>query len=359
MLGPRLLATEKPIGSLAADGASVAYIADSTETDCEHVSVWTPSRARIQRVSYRLPAVHRVTTTTPTTSDVYELALAGSMVGWSTNLGCGNSGCGVDVHSARLPDANSGRDRLRRRHGLRQRVPAAIRPGRPWPRLRGRVRTCALRAPDGNGAEVPAAGRRGRGRRRRRPPRASRRGQELIVDDHLPGRGPGGTRRQAAAGRALDGRGWSRPEGLAEVYDTNGGGLLEQRPLQPGTVLDGSAGGVVVLRHGAVVTALRLDDGREVTFTRACGPVRAAIGGAGLYYSYPHFRARRASRARAAQGARAAAREREVVPAAVPCSAKTFKTGLRRRPLWPRATSTGTVGPTWSPGTRVDARSPC
>ena len=28
------------------------------------------------------------------------------MVGWSTNLGCGNSGCGVDVHSARLPDAN-------------------------------------------------------------------------------------------------------------------------------------------------------------------------------------------------------------------------------------------------------------
>ena len=104
VLGPRLLATEQPIGRLAADGASVAYIADSTETDCEHVSVWTPSRARIQRVSYRLPA--------PCDDDynsdvsVYELALAGSMVGWSTNLGCGNSGCGVDVHSARLPEAN-------------------------------------------------------------------------------------------------------------------------------------------------------------------------------------------------------------------------------------------------------------
>ena len=56
VLGPRLLATKNPIGRLAADGASVAYIADSTETDCEHVSVWTPNRARIQRVSYRLPS---------------------------------------------------------------------------------------------------------------------------------------------------------------------------------------------------------------------------------------------------------------------------------------------------------------
>ena len=104
VLGPRLLATQKPIARLAADGSSVVYVADSTETDCEHVSVWTPNRARIQRVSYRLPA--------PCDDDydndvsVFELALAGSMVGWSTNLGCGNGGCGVDVHSARLPDAN-------------------------------------------------------------------------------------------------------------------------------------------------------------------------------------------------------------------------------------------------------------
>jgi Tol biopolymer transport system component len=284
VLGQRLLATAQPIGRLAADGASVAYIADSTETDCEHVSVWTPSRARILRVSYRLPA--------PCDDDydsevsVYELALAGPMVGWSTNLGCGNSGCGVDVHTARLPEANPveagfddgedyGNEVLRSfdpvGRGRVFAVESRVRVEQPH----GGVRRCRL--PGHGVADAVDGGRLAVGGN----------GRELIVDDHcrvvsrvaLDTRGLrsvqlDGSRLLAARARSL------------EIYDTHAGGLLEQRPLLPGTVLDGSAGGVAVMRHGAVVTALRLGDGREVTFAPCAGPVLAAIGDAGLYYSY-------------------------------------------------------------------------
>jgi len=284
VLGPRLLATEKPIGRLAADGASIAYIADSTETDCEHVSVWTPSRAGIQRVSYRLPA--------PCDDDydsevsVYELALAGSMVGWSTNLGCGNSGCGVDVHRTRLPEANPvevafddgedyGNEFLRPfdpvGRGRVFAIESHVRVTEPG----GHLRRCKLPG-DQDADAVDGARLALRGV-----------GKEIIVDDHcrVVARVALDTKRLQTV--LLDGsRLVAARAGSLEIYDTNAGGLLEQRPLLPGTILDGAAGGVVVLRHGAVVTALRLDDGREVTFRPCLGPVRAAIGDAGLYYSY-------------------------------------------------------------------------
>ena len=327
VLGPRLLATEQPIGRLAADGASVAYIADSTETDCEHVSVWTPSRARILRVSYRLPA--------PCDDDydsdvsVYELALAGSMVGWSTNLGCGNSGCGVDVHTRAPAGGEPGRGRLRRRHGLRQRVPAAVRPRRSRPRLRGGV----ARPRRGAGRRAcGGASCRETGTRKRSTALGSRfagKGKELIVDDHcqVVSRVALDTKRLQTV--LLDGSRLiaARADSL-EIYDTNAGGLLEQRPLLPGTVLDGAAGGVVVLRHGAVVTALRLDDGRA----GHVHAVRRASAGRDRrrrpLLLVPHVRARRASRAGAAQAARAAARERErrIEPRCLR-SAQTFATG--------------------------------
>ena len=284
VLGPRLLATEKPIGRLAADGASVAYIADSTETDCEHVSVWTPNRARIQRVSYRLPAPCDDDYTNDV--NVYELALAGPMVGWSTNLGCGNSGCGVDVHSARLPDADPvevgfddgtdyGNEVLRPfdpvGRGRVFAIESHVRVEGPG----GGVRRCKL--PGGQDAEAVDGARLA----------LAGKGEQIIVDDHcqVVSRVALGTKRLQTV--LLDGsRLVAARAGSLEVYDANAGGLLEQRALLPGTVLDGASDGVVVLRHGAVVTALRLDDGRAVTFTPCRGPVLAAIGGAGLYYSY-------------------------------------------------------------------------
>jgi Tol biopolymer transport system component len=282
VLGPRLLATAKPIGRLAADGGSVAYIADSTETDCEHVSVWTPSRARILRVSYRLPA--------PCEDEyagdvsVYELALAGSMVGWSTNLGCGNSGCGVDVHSARLPDANPvelgfddgadyGNEFLLPFDPVgRGRVFAVenhVRVAEP----NGGVRRCNLPA-DADSVDGGRLAVRGTGK-------------ELVVDDHcqVVARVPLDTKRLQAV--LLDGpRLIAAWPGSLEIYDASAGFLREQRSLLPGTVVEGAAGGVVVLRSGRTVTALRLDDGRSATFRPCLGPVLAAIGDAGLYYSY-------------------------------------------------------------------------
>jgi Tol biopolymer transport system component len=284
VLGPRLLATEKPIGRLAADGDAVAYIADSTETDCEHVSVWTPGRARIQRVSYRLPAPCDDNYTDDVS--VYELALAGSMVGWSTNLGCGNSGCGVDVHSARLPDANPvevgfddgtdyGNEFLRPfdpvGRGPVFAVESHVRVEGPG----GNVQRCKLPG-DRDAESVDGARLALRGK-----------GQELIVDDHchVVGRVALDTKRLQTV--LLDGSRLvaARRDSL-EIYDANSGGLVEQRPLQPGTVLEGASNGLVVLRHGTAVTALRLDDGRAVTFRPCLGPVLAAIGSAGLYYSY-------------------------------------------------------------------------
>jgi Tol biopolymer transport system component len=284
MLGPRLLGTAKPIGRLAADGSSVAYAAGSTETDCEHISVWTPSARTMRRVWPRIPAP--CSDDYATDSSFYELALAGSMVGWSINLGCGNSGCGVEVHSARLPEADPtlvdeddgadyGNEFLRPfdpvgRGGVFA-VEDHVRVVLPG----GRIRRCRL--PGQQDAESVD----------RRRIAVGTGGGELVVDDRcaVVSRIPLVTKGLHAV--LLDGtRLLAFRRGIVDAYDIASRRLVLQRPVPLGTMVDGAAAGLVVYHRARTITALRLEDGRSVSFRPCHGPVGAAIADRGLYYSY-------------------------------------------------------------------------
>jgi Tol biopolymer transport system component len=284
VLGPTLLMTSKPIGRLAADGGSVAYVAGSTETDCEHVSVWTPSAAKIQRVWPRLPAPCYDEYSTE--SSVYELALAGPMVGWSLNLGCGNSGCGVDTHTAELPKAEPryvdeddgtdyGNDFLRPFDPVGSGDVFAVESHVRIALSGGGVRRCEL--PGHQDAESVAG--------HKLAVRTER--GELVVDDHcaVVSRIPLDTKGLKAV--LLDGsRLVAVRRGVLDVYDVAGGTLIAQRSVPAGTTLDGAAGGVVAFHRATIVTALRLDDGRSISFQLCHGPVGAAVSRLGLYYTY-------------------------------------------------------------------------
>ncbi|HKD33356.1 MAG TPA: FG-GAP-like repeat-containing protein [Gaiellaceae bacterium] len=283
VLGPRLLGTEERIGRLAADGDSIAYAVGSTETDCEHISVWTPSAAVVRRVWPRLPA--------PCDSDydgessIYELALAGPMLGWSQNLGCGNSGCGVQVETARLPKADPryideddgtdyGNDFLRPfdpvGRGNVFAVESHVRVELPG----GGVRKCEL--PGHADAESVDGG---------RIAVSTLRGA-LIVDDRCAAVKSVPLVTRGLKWVYLDGsRLVAVRHGYLEVHDIAGGRVIFERPLPAGAIVDGVAGGLVVLHRARTVTVLRLDDGRHVSFTPCHGPVGAAIGSRGLYYT--------------------------------------------------------------------------
>jgi len=282
--GPRLLGTEKPIGRLAADGDSVAYGVGSTETDCEHISVWAPGAAVVHRVWPRLPAPCS-SGDYADESSIYELALAGSMVGWSQNIGCGNSGCGVQVETARLPRADPryvdeddgtdyGNDFLRPFDPVGRGNVFAVESHVRVELSVGGVRKCEL--PGHQDAESVDAGR-----------LAVRTGRgELIVDDRctVVARIPLVTKGLKAV--YLDGaRLVAVRDGHLDVHSIAGGGLILQRPLPRGAIVDGAAGGLVVLNRAKTVTVLRLEDGRNITFTPCHGPVGAAISSRGLYYT--------------------------------------------------------------------------
>jgi Tol biopolymer transport system component len=286
VLGPRLLGTAKPIGLVAADGGSVAYVSGSTETDCEHISVWAPTARKIRRVWPRLPAPC-YDDYGSSQSDVYELALARPMVGWSLGgKSCGNSGCGVETHTARLPKADPkyvdeddgadyGNEFLRPFDPVGRGEVFAIESNVRVALPGGGVRRCTLPGrQDANSVD---------GRRLAVP---SERG-ELIVNDHcaVVSRIPLDTRRLQAV--LLDGQRLvvARP-GLLEAYDVVSGRLVTQRSRPRGTIVDGAAGGLVALHSGWTLTVMRLADGRSISFRPCHGPVGAAMADRGLYYTH-------------------------------------------------------------------------
>jgi Tol biopolymer transport system component len=279
---PRTLATMRPIARLSADEGRVAYVPGSIEGDCEHVSVWRPASDSIRRVWPRLPA--------PCDDDYgvgssfYELALAGSVAGWSVNLGCGNSGCGVETHTAVLPKAdpklvdwNDGEDYGNEflypfdpvGRGKVFVVESNVRVALPG----GKVRRCKLpgdaEAVDGRLIAV----------------RTSK--KITIVNDRC---AVVSTISLYGANRDTvlleDGRLVVARPRLADVYDAATGALVLQRALPAGYAVDGAAGGVLVLRRGTMVVALRLQDGRSTSFRPCRGPISTAIDRTGLYYSY-------------------------------------------------------------------------
>jgi Tol biopolymer transport system component len=95
--GAHTVVTRAPIADLSADGPRVAFVSWAPATDCAHVSVWTPRRKGILRVSPGLPAPCRG----HGEGGMYGVGLAGSRVAWAEVLGCGNY-CDVTLESATL-----------------------------------------------------------------------------------------------------------------------------------------------------------------------------------------------------------------------------------------------------------------
>jgi hypothetical protein len=97
VVGAHEVRTGTPITDLSADGRRVAFVPWATKTDCDHVSVWTPGKKAILRVSPSVPA--------PCgeggVGAMYGVALAGPRVAWGEILGCGNY-CDVRVDSATI-----------------------------------------------------------------------------------------------------------------------------------------------------------------------------------------------------------------------------------------------------------------
>ena len=284
VVAPNVVETRKPIGLISADGGRVAFTAATTGTDCEHVSVWTPTRRSIVRVWRRLPA--------PCEDDesegytVYELALAGSFVGWSDIVGCGNSGCGVEFTTAALPQADP--------------IPTDEDDGADYGegnyRYFGPLGHGNIFVSD-TGVRIALPG--GKGRMCKLPREASAESVDgrMIAVEETAGIAVFDNRcrrvnllrfgRSEVKAALLDGgRLVVERSGQLEVCDVRSGALELQRPLPTGYILRDVSGGIALLRHGRAIMLLRLADGRSFALEPGRGRVSADIEAPGLYFAY-------------------------------------------------------------------------
>jgi Tol biopolymer transport system component len=282
VLGPTALETRKPIGRLSADGDQVAYTAGPTATDCEHVSVWTPAKISILRVWRRLPA--------PCDDEgfaedsIYELALAGSFIGWSDIVSCGNTGCGTEFTTAALPKADP--------------IPSGDDDGTDFGAgdyaYYGPVGHGAIFASDQTGIRITRAG----GTVRRCNPSldgylstdgrwiAARKGSSIVVLDDTCSVVRVFRLGEVKVALLDGGRLVVERSGQLEAYDVLSGALEVQRPLPAGYSLADVSRGVALLRHKRTILVLRLGDARSFSLEPGRGHVSAEIEPIGLYYSY-------------------------------------------------------------------------
>ena len=283
------VALRAPVGHLSADGARVAFVPRATQTDCDHVSVWTPAKRSLVRLGARLPAPCENVGTLQ--YGIYDVALAGTRAAWADIEGCGNS-CDVALKTATLarPSARAVADagggggadggdfwdfHLRGHGGLLvfndgYREPAVVRIGTAHnTTLRRGAHSAFVDSVSGNRIAIREAD------------------EVTVLDDHgnplrvFPfGRGEVGAAR-------LDGDRLAVTRGnVIELYDLATGAGLLQRPLPSGYALEDVDGGIAVLRQGVSVMLLRLADGRSFTLAPGREPVLAELEPSGLYYSY-------------------------------------------------------------------------
>ena len=277
------IGTDKPVGLISADSGRVAYTVGPSAADCESISIWSPARKSIVRVWPRRPA--------PCDEGafaeiypIYELALAGSVVGWSHVVGCGNSGCGSELLTAALPSAphvvadDDGTDYGPGEYGSFGPVGHA-NIFASWAGIRielaaGKVRRCELR---GDGYASVEGGL-----------IAEYRGANIaVLDDRcslvrLLRFGANGVDTALLDRRRLVVTRSSR----LDVYDVASGARVLTGSLPAGYRLADIHGGIAVLRRGRHVLVLRLSDGHSFLLWPARGPVQAEIEAPGLYYSY-------------------------------------------------------------------------
>jgi hypothetical protein len=292
VLGPRTVATRKPVTVLSADHGQVAFAPDSTATDCQHVDLWSPGASSISRVSQHFPAPCSFRLAGGTRDySVYELSLAGAYVAWSEVLGCGNF-CDVGLVAATLPDARplelsgdsggggAGGGELTtfnpRGDGdllVFNAGDSIVQIGQDCTHkckvLRTGAHTHPIVSVSGHLVAV------------QEPAAVAVLDQQGSVVSVLPF-----GRNQVKAVR-LDGARLVVVRSTAlEVYDATTGAALQQQQLPVGYVLSDVDGGVALLRHGREIYLLRLVDGASFRLAPSGGPVLADLEDTGLYYSY-------------------------------------------------------------------------
>jgi hypothetical protein len=282
-----VIRTDRPVGLISADGGRVAYTIGPTAAACEQVSIWSPAKKSTLRVwPRRLTSCADYDQVFARAYPIYELALAGSVVGWSRVVGCGNSGCGSELLTAVLPRTpqvaadDDGTDYgpgdyayfSPAGHGNIFGTDAGIRIELPG----GKVHRCR---PPGERIASIAGGW-----------IAMYRGTSIAVLDQTCSLVRLLRIRANPSGAALlDGRRLvvARARQI-DVYDVaSGAHLLRTSPPPAGYFLWDISGGIAVLQHGRRVLVLRLRDGHSFLLWPKRGPVQAEIEPPGLYLAYP------------------------------------------------------------------------
>jgi len=98
VLDAETVATRRPVAGLSADGPRVAFVAESTAADCDHVVVWTPAAQALDRFRRPAPCGPEIAA-----GHIYDVELAGSRSAWADVQGCGNY-CDVSLKSATLAE---------------------------------------------------------------------------------------------------------------------------------------------------------------------------------------------------------------------------------------------------------------
>lgn len=301
VLGADTVATLKPVGSLSADGLRVAFVSMATASDCDHVVVWAPGDASVQRFA-PLPSPCG-----EFDERLLDVELAGSRVAWQSHRES-NGECAFALRSAtvadplplRLNDTDLGSYgdwcHSRDYYHLRGNGDLLVFDDY-WFSGRSRLvrvgvggETC--QAGDQNVASICATLRRDA----HVVPVKSVSGGLIAVGERgvvtvLDQRGTL-VRRLAFTpadvnAAVLDGgRLIVSRFGVLEVYDVATGALELTRPVPGGNRLADVDGGIAVLIRGGSVTLLWLGDGHSLTLTPGQGPVLADLEPAGLYYSY-------------------------------------------------------------------------
>jgi Tol biopolymer transport system component len=296
--GPHTVMTRMPITDLSADGHRLAFVPGATATDCDHISVWTPGRKTIVRVSPGLPAPCRGRGE----GWMYGVELAGSRVAWAEVLGCGNS-CEVTLESATLAarrpgdvsrggsfNADEGRPFDYRLHGDGELL--VFNDGSRLVRIGGGREHCAEGDP--STARICSTLRRGA---HAGPIDSASQGliavrepDEVAVVDELGilVRTFPFTPNDVSAARLDRGHLVVARLAFLEDYDVATGVRELSRPLPAGYTLadfDESTG-IALLRRPKTIMLLRLADGATWMVRLSHGPVLAALEQPGLFYSY-------------------------------------------------------------------------
>jgi hypothetical protein len=287
--GASTVATRAFLTELSADGTRVAFVPSDTRSDCDHVSVWTPARRSLVRVSARFSAPCANVGTL--TYGILDLELAGTRVAWADIAGCGNS-CDVGLKTATLgtpvaravDDAGGGggagggdfHDFHLRGHGNLL-VYNGGYPGTQVLRI-GSGRATTLRRGAHSAFVESVSGSRVAIRELDAVTVLDEQGNVVRVVPFA--------RREVRAAR-LDGARLVVSRGdVIEVYDVATGAVERQRPLPSGFELTDADGGIAVLQRGGEILILRLADGRSFTLAPGRKPVLADLEAPGLYYSY-------------------------------------------------------------------------